>query len=183
MAKVLVADDNPHVQALVREALRPEGHEVLSVLDGLGLLERLVEANPNLLLLDSNLPGTSEAEIRQGVQAEKSLDHLRLVLLAGPLETIDPDEVTQAGVHAVLQKPLDAQELVALTAEFAGPQAETVPNGVQVVDSLIHAALSHPQERPAREALREEVEAVLAATMPALVDRITDRLLVRLRNR
>ncbi len=183
MAKIFVADDNPHVQSLVREVLGPEGHEVLSVLEGPDLLERLVEAKPNLLLLDSNLPGASRADVWQYVQAESSLDHLRLVLLAGPLEAIDPDEATQAGVHAVLQKPLDAQELVALTAEFAGSKAETVPNGSQVVDSLIHAALSQPQERPAREALREEVEAVLAATLPTLVDRITDRLVVRLRDR
>ena len=185
MAKVLVADDNPHVLRTVQETLGPVGHDVVEVSDGKNLLERIAEARPDLILLDTTLPGANSLEVCQGVLSQRNLDGCRLVLLAGPLETPDDAEAAEAGVGEVVQKPLDTSVLERLVAGLptSGPEgvAPTPPSGQEIVDSLIHQALGPEVSGPSREAVRREIEAVVRATMPAIVDRLTDRLLDQLR--
>ncbi len=184
MARIFVADDNPHVHRMVEEVLGPEGHEILGVENGVRALEQVVEAVPDLVLVDTTLPGAGVYDICRGIQEQRGLDGVRIVMLAGPLESVDPDEATQAGVHAVLQKPLDAKMLSALVADAPGPappKTEAEQNQ-QMVDTLVHQALGQASTEPSREAIREQIEAVVMASMPAIIDRIADRLAERLRN-
>lgn len=184
MARIFVADDNPHVHRIVEEVLGSEGHEILGVEDGVCALEQVAEAVPDLVLLDTTLPGVGVYDICHGIQEQRGLDAVRIVMLAGPLESIDPDEATQAGVHAVLQKPLDAKMLSALVAadtDSAPPKSEAEQN-LQMVDTLVHQALGQESAEPSREAIREQIEAVVMASMPTIIDRIADRLAERLRN-
>ena len=185
MAKILVADDNPHVLRTVQETLGPVGHDVVEISDGNDLVERIAEARPDLILLDTTLPGASALEVCHGILARHELDGCRLVLLAGPLETPDEAAATAAGVGEVVQKPLDTSVLERLVAGLPTSEpeeAEPTPlSGQEIVDSLIHRALGPETSGPSREAVRREIEAVVTATMPAIVDRLTDRLLDQLR--
>ena len=184
MARILVADDNPHVHRMVEEVLGSAGHEVLGVEDGARALEKVAEAVPDLVLLDTTLPDAGVYDICRGIQGQRGLDAVRIVMLAGPLESIDPDEAAQAGVHSVLQKPLDAKMLSALMADTSGPappQTEAEQNH-QMVDTLVNQALGQASAGLSREAIREQIEAVVMASMPAIIDRIADRLAERLRN-
>lgn len=185
MAKIFVADDNPHVLRIVEDTLGAEGHEVIGVSDGSGALEAIARAIPDLVLLDTTLPGADGFEICRGVLAQKGLDTCRLVLLAGPLETVDEAEATEAGVHEVVQKPLDTGILESLVAGLPPAPVKESPPGVvdqgQIIDALMHEALGPENAGPSRAAIREQIEAVMADAMPAIVDRITDRLVARLK--
>ena len=166
MAKVFVADDNPHVQRMVEEVLGADGHEISGAADGADLLERISEAN-------------------RGITAQRALADTQLVLLAGPLDTVDDNEATQAGVHSVLQKPLSAEALTALVEADEVPEPGILAEGktrkVLLVEDLVKGALEQPKPEASREAIREQVEAVMTASMPAMIDRITDRLAERLK--
>ena len=186
MAKIFVADDNPHVLRIVEDTLAAEGHEVTSVSNGSGALGTIARTIPDLVLLDTTLPGKDAFEICRGILAQEGLDASRLVLLAGPLETVNESEATQAGVYQVVQKPLDAGMLESLVADLPPPQQMEAPPAVvdqgRIIEALVHEALGPEASGPSREAIREQIEAAVTDAMPAIVDRITDRLIARLRN-
>ncbi len=187
MAKVFVADDNPHIQRMVEDVLGADGHEVSGVSDGVDLLHLVSEASPNLVLIDVSLPAGDAFEICRGILAQRALADTEIVMLAGPLDTINHDEATQAGVRAVLQKPLSAADLSALVKAPEGPDKKEAAAGPQrqelSVEDLVQGALEQSQAEPSRAVIREQVEAVMTASMPAMIDRITDRLAKRLKTR
>lgn len=178
MAKVFVADDNPHVHRIVKETLEAEGHEVSGVADGARVMDALARARPDLALLDTTLPGAAASAICRSVLERRELDGVRMVVVAGPLEAVEEGDPLEPGVHAVVQKPLDAGMLLDLVRDLPAPAegpGEAEPPEA-TLESLVSEALGSPNAGLSRAVIREQVEAVVAASMPAIVDRIADRL-------
>lgn len=184
MAGVFVADDNPHVQRMAEDVLGTEGHTVTGVQEGSGLLDRLIEAKPDLVLLDATLPGAKANDICRSILQNHELERTRIVLLSGPLESIDEAEATEAGAFKVLHKPLAANDLSALVQDMSSQDESTEEAEAErehvLVDTLVHEALVVPDAGPTREDIREQVADAVAAAMPAVIDRIADRIADRL---
>ena len=180
MAKVFVADDNPHVHRIVKETLEAEGHEVSGVADGARVMDALADAMPDLALLDTTLPGAGASAICRSVLERRELDGIRMVVVAGPLEAVEEGDPLEPGVHAVVQKPLDAGMLLDLVRDLPAPEPAEGPDDAEppetTLESLVSEALGSPGAGLSRAVIREQVEAVVAASMPAIVDRIADRL-------
>jgi CheY-like chemotaxis protein len=113
--KVLVADDDDDVRALVASLLREDGYEVVEACDGAELLARLEEgvddpvARPDVVLTDVMMPGLSGLGV---------LDALRRAHIAFPvvLMTVLKDHsvhivARRLGAVGVLSKPLDVDDL------------------------------------------------------------------------
>jgi len=56
MKKILVAEDNPASSELIREVLSGRGYEVIEACDGRQALQKIEEMEPDLVLLDIQLP-------------------------------------------------------------------------------------------------------------------------------
>ena len=57
MSKILIVDDQPHLQELFSKELMDEGHSVVSVSDAESVKESLSDSKPDLILLDLYLNG------------------------------------------------------------------------------------------------------------------------------
>jgi DNA-binding response OmpR family regulator len=56
--RVLVVEDDPHVREAVERALRFEGYEVHTAVDGNDALLRVDDLAPDAIVLDVLMPGT-----------------------------------------------------------------------------------------------------------------------------
>lgn len=56
MTTVLVVDDDPDIQLLLRLELEAEGHLVVTAADGLEALDRVASTEPDVVLLDVMMP-------------------------------------------------------------------------------------------------------------------------------
>ena len=56
MKKILIAEDNPASSELIREVLSGRGYEVIEACDGRQALQKIEEMEPDLVLLDIQLP-------------------------------------------------------------------------------------------------------------------------------
>jgi DNA-binding response OmpR family regulator len=56
MASILVVDDDPSILRLVSVLLKAKGHEVTTTTHGVDALDILEERDPDLLILDVNIP-------------------------------------------------------------------------------------------------------------------------------
>lgn len=113
MSRVLLADDSPHAQRMGEKILRDEGFEVASVTDGATALIRLLDVDPDLILVDAFLPNKSGYDICREIRRSPRLKFTAVVLTYGLTETISQEEVTKVGADGVIQKPFDAVALLA----------------------------------------------------------------------
>ncbi len=174
MATIFVADDNPHVHAIVKETLSPMGHAVTGTTRSAGVLEEIAEARPHLLLLDSDSADADPYVRCRKIMEIPELDQTVTVVLASPLAVVDESSATEAGAATVLQKPLDPRALPTLVERLlrtvpAKPEALSV---AALVDGVL--ADDEPDPDEVRRAIRRHVEDVMAASLPAIIDRITD---------
>ncbi len=108
---LLVADDDPDHQALVRDLLEPLGFSLLSARDGPTCLALVEDVRPDLFLLDVSMPGLSGWDL---AEALRGAGHARtpIVMLSATMGAAPPRPSGSGAVDAVLPKPFDVSALL-----------------------------------------------------------------------
>jgi len=78
MVRILVVDDETNQRLLLRELLEDDGYEVLEAGDGLAAIATVQKENPDLVLLDINMPGLDGLQVLRRLH---DLDHHLPVIL------------------------------------------------------------------------------------------------------
>ena len=91
MTKVLVVDDDDDIRLLVAELLRLTGYQVLPASSGVEALAVLADgADPDLVLLDVQMPQLDGWDTLREIRADEALRDLPVVLCtvkSGPVDT------------------------------------------------------------------------------------------------
>jgi len=106
-AKILVIDDDDDVRRFIVSGLEEYGHEVTAAGNGQEGIERFMEVEPDLVILDFLMPGMSGAEVATHILAAKPSQ--RLLFVSGYSET---DAIRKVAPNAeILAKPFRAAVL------------------------------------------------------------------------
>ena len=110
--RVLVAEDNPVFQTMLRNLLVRWDYEVILAGNGMEAWEHL-QANdgPRLAILDWMMPGMDGVEVCRRVRAVGKEPYTYLLLLTAKTESGDLVEGMEAGADDYITKPFDAHEL------------------------------------------------------------------------
>jgi DNA-binding response OmpR family regulator len=119
--RVLVADDEDDIRALVALAVRKAGCTVISsVADGAAALGVARTERPDLAVLDVSMPGATGLEVCTALRADPATAGIRILLLSAGASLEDVAAGLAAGADAYLAKPFQVSGLVhqvhALTA-------------------------------------------------------------------
>jgi two-component system, sensor histidine kinase and response regulator len=107
--RVLVAEDDALVAALVQGILEDQGYEVVGVVgDGLSAVEVVEAMHPDVVLMDLQMPGMDGIEATRRIQASCPTP---VVVLTAHEEPRLVQNATNAGVGAYLTKPPAGQDL------------------------------------------------------------------------
>ncbi len=68
MSKVLIVDDEKHIRLLYSEELEEEGYEVALASDGTGILDRIKEEKPDVIVLDIKMVSTNGLDVLQEIR-------------------------------------------------------------------------------------------------------------------
>ena len=122
MRKVLVADDDSHIRAVITFALRREGFEVVEAADGDAALAAFEREAPNLLVLDVMMPGRDGLEVCRAVRAKPhhASVHANVPVLFLSAKNAEVDRVIglEVGGDDYIIKPFSPRELVARVKAF-----------------------------------------------------------------
>ena len=110
MDRVLIIDDDFELCSLVSEYLEPEGFRVESVHDGETGLQRALNGNYLLVVLDVMLPGMSGFDVLRRIRATSRVP---VLLLTARGEDVDRIVGLEIGADDYLPKPFNPRELVA----------------------------------------------------------------------
>jgi DNA-binding response OmpR family regulator len=105
--RILLVDDEHSVQKLLSSALRKDGYEVVSALDGRAALDRVADSAFDLIVLDLTLPKIDGFEVCRQVRATSSVP---IIMLTAKVEEIDKVLGLEIGADDYITKPFSMRE-------------------------------------------------------------------------
>lgn len=120
--RVLVAEDDPEMRALVAQTLREAGVEVELACDGHELRARLDDLNADAVISDVRLPGWSGLSALGWLGLNRP--EIPVILITGFGDAITHARARQLGAVAVYDKPLDVIELRSLVLKLVRARDE-----------------------------------------------------------
>ncbi|HEY5900226.1 MAG TPA: response regulator [Burkholderiales bacterium] len=127
--RILVADDNPDTVLTLSALLADEGHEVRSLSDGSGVLQLLQSFDPDVCVLDIEMPGKDGYILARELSDRRSEHRPLLVAISGVWTR--PSErflALLAGFDHFFQKPADPNELLRVLEQFRQHQRAVAIN-------------------------------------------------------
>jgi two-component system phosphate regulon response regulator PhoB len=114
MLTILIADDEAHVVELVRVTLEDERVRVIEASDGATALAAAAGFEPELIVLDVNLPDLSGLEVCRRLRRDPRLADARIVMLTAAAQQDDIARGLAAGANHYLTKPFSPVRLLSL---------------------------------------------------------------------
>jgi two-component system cell cycle response regulator DivK len=109
---VLVVEDHPDSRKLASKVLRRAGFDTLETDRAEGLAALVAEFQPDLVLMDIELPGESGYEATQQLKSNPATSSIPVIALTAYAMHEDRQRCLRAGCNDYLSKPLDIGLLV-----------------------------------------------------------------------
>ena len=120
MQTILVADDDPDIQALVVLRLERSGYRVLRAADGEQALDMALRERPDLAVLDITMPKLDGCEVTRSLRANAETAEMPVILLTARVQESDVARGLEAGATEYVKKPFSPQELKARVQAVLG---------------------------------------------------------------
>jgi two-component system cell cycle response regulator DivK len=111
LARVLIIEDNPANMKLAVLLLRNAGHEALSAVDAESGMAMARFDQPDLILMDVQLPGMDGLTATALLKEEGETAHIPIIALTAMAMKDDEEKSQKAGCDAYIAKPLRHAEL------------------------------------------------------------------------
>ncbi len=109
--KVLMIDDSPDALAIAEARLVKDDIKVICTADGKSGLDAARRENPDLVLLDVDMPGMSGFDVCRELKTDSELCMIPVIFLSGSGDAEDKVKGLNLGAVDYVTKPFDAFEL------------------------------------------------------------------------
>ena len=110
--KVLIADDSPVLVTALRKLLEQSGYEVVAAMDGLEAVQRFYQENPDLVLLDIQMPKLHGDVVCRLLKEDPASRHIPVLILTGRDSAEDRYWGNRSGADGYLTKESMGDELL-----------------------------------------------------------------------
>ena len=112
--RLVVAEDDPDVLALLEQSLSLHGYEVWTASDGLEALARVRECHPDLILLDTKMPGMDGYEVIRQLKHDEDTSSIPIVVTTGSqvAKVRDGVNVLEMDVSQYVTQPFPIEVLI-----------------------------------------------------------------------
>ena len=125
---VLIVDDEAPIREMIAVALEMADYRVLEADNAQAAHAIIVDDQPDLLLLDWMMPGTSGIELARRLKREETTAELPIILLTAKGEEDNKIQGLEAGADDYITKPFSPRELV---ARLKAVLRRATPRGVE----------------------------------------------------
>jgi DNA-binding response OmpR family regulator len=109
MKRILIVDDQSDVREILSDFLSFKGFEVLQAENGELALKAFSDRQPDVAVVDVEMP------IMNGLQFSRQVleknDRFPIIIISAYLENYSRTDISDIGVKAIMQKPLDLNDL------------------------------------------------------------------------
>jgi two-component system cell cycle response regulator DivK len=118
MRTILVADDNRLSRELVRDVFASADCRVVEAANGQEVIDRLDAANPDLVILDLEMPVKDGFAALVEIRKHPRLSRVPVVAVTAKAMLLDHDRILAAGFDSYITKPIDIAKLRARVDEL-----------------------------------------------------------------
>lgn len=140
---VLIVDDEAPIREMIAVALEMADYRVLEADSAQAAHAMVVDHQPDLVLLDWMMPGTSGIELARRLKRDEATADLPIIMLTAKGEEDNKIQGLEAGADDYITKPFSPRELVArLKAVLRRATPQGVEDAVEI-DGLVLDPVSH----------------------------------------
>ena len=120
--RILIAEDSSVILNLTKKILAQQNYDITSAKDGEELMKKISAENYDLLLLDINIPKKDGMQCAKEIRAlsESEKANLPIFAITGNAKNYSVEDFVSVGINEYLQKPVNFDALVELTAKYIG---------------------------------------------------------------
>jgi len=111
--KILVVDDEEHIQELIKFNLEKNGFKVITADNGRDAFQLAKDQQPDLVFLDLMLPGMDGLEVCKEIRKEPSISSMPIIMITAKGEELDKILGLELGADDYITKPFSVRELIA----------------------------------------------------------------------
>ena len=109
--KILVAEDSSSVRKFISFALKLDGYEVITAVDGMDALEQLPKHKIDMLITDLNMPNIDGIRLIKTIREDTEYKELPIIILSSLSGEDDINTGMSAGANSYLIKPFNAKRI------------------------------------------------------------------------
>ena len=109
--RILYIEDNHENRLLVRRILEAEGYSIIEATDGPTGLKAAAQMQPDLILLDINLPEIDGYDLARRFRNTPGLQQVPILAITANVMKGDRERTLEAGCDGYIQKPIDVDLL------------------------------------------------------------------------
>jgi len=109
--RILLVDDEPDIIEFLQYNLEKEGYLIESSLNGKDAIEKAIEFEPHIILLDLMMPGIDGVETCRRLREKKDLQNVLISFLSATTEEFAEVAALEAGADDYLYKPISMRML------------------------------------------------------------------------
>ena len=118
--RILVAEDDPSVRALLERCLAHEGYEVIIAADGGEAIECVKRCKPDLLLLDVMMPGVNGISVARHLSRNDETRDIPVMFVTAMGNRYSIAAGINAGERSYVTKPFSIPKLIDKVASIVG---------------------------------------------------------------
>lgn len=127
--KILVVEDNELNLKLFCDLLRAHGYEAEPVRDGREAVERARAFEPDLVVMDIQMPHVSGLELIERFKADAALKARPIMAVTAYAAKGDEERIRDAGAEGYVSKPISVLRFVEAVRALLDGAAEDAPEG------------------------------------------------------
>lgn len=109
--KVMIVEDNPQNMKLIEILLRDKSYNLLKACDGEEALDMATREQPDLIVMDMQLPKMSGVEVTRRLRQMPVFRQTPIIALTAFAMKGDKERFLEAGCNAYISKPINTREL------------------------------------------------------------------------
>jgi two-component system, cell cycle response regulator DivK len=122
--KVLVVEDNELNLRLFCDLLRAHDYEAEAVRDGREALDRARAFEPDLIVMDIQMPHVTGLELTEAIRADEELKSIPIMAVTAYAGKGDEERIRAAGADAYVSKPISLLRFIETVEGLVSPPAE-----------------------------------------------------------
>ena len=118
--RILVIEDTEDNRQIIRDLLTSVGYEMIEAVDGLEGVTTAEREQPDLILMDIQLPGIDGYEATRRIRAIPALAKVPIIAVTSYALSGDEDKARAAGCDGYIAKPFSPRQMLAKVREVIG---------------------------------------------------------------
>ena len=118
---VMIVEDNELNMKLFNDLLESRGYAVIQTRNGMEALDLARAHQPDLILMDIQLPEVSGLVVTKWLKDDDELAHIPVIAVTAFAMKGDEERILQGGSDGYISKPISVSHFLETIAQYIGP--------------------------------------------------------------